>query len=203
MTHTCVSKLCHRWKFCINNFQAYFSGWLRRCRLWNCPQMNITEPFWWSVSIGSGNGLVPSGNKPLPEPMLTQFTCSVPNHYLKQCWFIVNWIHMKKAYDSVECKLCKNSSHVDPLTHWGVETYRWLSEKLLNGKPLPKRTLIYCELNQRHLLLTHWSRDKMGAISQTTSSSAFSWMKILEFRLKFHWSLFLRVHLTISQHWFR
>ena len=25
-----------------------------------------------STSIGSGNGLVPSGNKPLPEPMLTQ-----------------------------------------------------------------------------------------------------------------------------------
>ena len=24
------------------------------------------------VNIGSGNGLVPSGNKPLPEPMLTQ-----------------------------------------------------------------------------------------------------------------------------------
>ena len=23
------------------------------------------------VSIGSGNGLVPSGNKPLPDPMLT------------------------------------------------------------------------------------------------------------------------------------
>ena len=23
------------------------------------------------VNIGSGNGLVPSGNKPLPEPMLT------------------------------------------------------------------------------------------------------------------------------------
>ena len=25
------------------------------------------------VNIGSGNGLVPSGNKPLPELMLTQF----------------------------------------------------------------------------------------------------------------------------------
>ena len=30
---------------------------------------------WWSVNIGSGNGLVPSGNKPLPEPMLTQISC--------------------------------------------------------------------------------------------------------------------------------
>ena len=51
------------------------------------------------------------------------------------------------------------------------------------------------------VMLTHWSRNKMDAISQTTSSSAFSWMKMFEFRLKFQWSLFLRVQLTIFQHW--
>ena len=27
---------------------------------------------WWLVNIGSGNDLVPSGKKLLPEPMLTQ-----------------------------------------------------------------------------------------------------------------------------------
>ena len=51
--------------------------------------------------------------------------------------------------------------------------------------------------------LTHWGRDEMDAISQTTFSNVFSWMKSFEFRLKFHWSLFLRVQLTIFQHWFR
>ena len=50
---------------------------------------------------------------------------------------------------------------------------------------------------------THWGRDKMAVISQATLSSAFSWKKMSEFRLKFHWSLFLRVQLTIFQHWFR
>ena len=44
---------------------------------------------------------------------------------------------------------------------------------------------------------------QMDAISQTTFSNAFSWMKMFEFRLKFHWSLFPRVKLTIFQHWFR
>ena len=44
---------------------------------------------------------------------------------------------------------------------------------------------------------------QMDAISQTTFSNAFSWMKMFEFRLKFHWSLFLRFQLTIFQHWFR
>ena len=28
-------------------------------------------------NIGSGNGLVPSGNKPLPEPMLTQIYVAI------------------------------------------------------------------------------------------------------------------------------
>ena len=51
--------------------------------------------------------------------------------------------------------------------------------------------------------LTHWGWDKMDAIFQTTFSNAFSWMKIYEFRLSFHWSLFLSVQLTIFQHWFR
>ena len=34
--------------------------------------------------------------------------------------------------------------------------------------------------------LTHWGRDKMAAIFQTTFSNVFSWMKMYEFQLKFH-----------------
>ena len=44
---------------------------------------------------------------------------------------------------------------------------------------------------------------QMDAIWQTTFSSAFSWMKMFEFLSKFHWRLFLRVKLTIFQHWCR
>ena len=36
-----------------------------------------------------------------------------------------------------------------------------------------------------HHLLTHWGRDKMAAISQTTLSNHFSLMKMFEFRLRF------------------
>ena len=43
----------------------------------------------------------------------------------------------------------------------------------------------------------------MDAIFQMTFSNGYSWMKMCEFWLKFHWSLFLRVQLTIFQHWFR
>ena len=53
------------------------------------------------------------------------------------------------------------------------------------------------------LSLRRWGRDKMASISQTTFSRAFSWVKMIDFWLKFHWSLFLRVWSTIFQHWFR
>ena len=52
-------------------------------------------------------------------------------------------------------------------------------------------------------VLTHWGWDKMTTIFQTTFSIAFSSMKMCEFRLRFHWNLFLSVKLTIFQHWFR
>ena len=50
---------------------------------------------------------------------------------------------------------------------------------------------------------THLPLDKMADISQTIHSDALSWMKNLVFWLKFQWSLFQRVHLTITQHWLR
>ena len=47
-------------------------------------------------------------------------------------------------------------------------------------------------------LLTQWGQEKTDAISQTTFSSVFSWMKTIDFRSKFHWSLILRVQLKLS-----
>ena len=39
-----------------------------------------TGHIWWLVNIGSGNGLVVSGNKPLPEPMLTKCYDAIWRH---------------------------------------------------------------------------------------------------------------------------
>ena len=62
-----------------------------------------------------------------------------------------------------------------------------------------KRQAIACTNDD----LTHWGRDKMAIILMTTFSNAFSWMKMYEFRLRFHWNLFLRGQFRIFQHWFR
>ena len=46
-------------------------------------------------------------------------------------------------------------------------------------------------------LLTHRGRDKIATISQKSFTKAFSLMKMYEFCLRFHLSLFLRVQLTV------
>ena len=44
--------------------------------------MNATGHYWWLVNIGSGNGLVPSVNKPLPEPVMTKISNAIWRHYI-------------------------------------------------------------------------------------------------------------------------
>ena len=68
-----------------------------------------------------------------------------------------------------------------------LELFKILTNELLS-KTTPASSRSQCVHS-----LTHWGRDKMAAVSQTTLSNAFSWMKMLEFRLLFQWSLFLRV----------
>ena len=59
-------------KVLVNSFQVHFIDWWLGHLSWNSFQVDVFGPHWWEVNIGSGNGLVPSGSKPLPEPMLTQ-----------------------------------------------------------------------------------------------------------------------------------
>ena len=51
--------------------------------------------------------------------------------------------------------------------------------------------------------LTQWGSVKLAAVLQTTFLNAFSLIKMYKFWLKFHWSLFLGVPLTVFQHWLR
>ena len=60
-----------------------------------------------------------------------------------------------------------------------------------DDKPLPEQMLI------------QFTDTYMQHYSQIINSNVFSWMKSFVFWFEFHWSLFLRVHLTIIQHWFR
>ena len=57
---------------------------------------------------------------------------------------------------------------------------------------------VVTKLECARISLTRWGRDEMAAIFQTTFWNEFSWIEIYEYRLKFHWGLFLRVQFTIS-----
>ena len=90
-------------------------------------------------------------------------------------------------------------------SNWNVKITVTTAGK--KSKTLEQKTIIFSGLNwsktSRSRDLTHWGRDKMAAIFQTTIWNAFSWMKMYEFRLRFHWNLFPGVQLTIFQKWFR
>ena len=118
---------------------------------------------------------------------LTQvMTCCLmaPSHYLNQCWLIIKGL----MWDSSDSNFTRGTPDISP----SIEL-KTTSLTLLRLHP--------------HLSVaiesTHWDRNKMAAIFQTTFSNAFSWMKMYKFQLRFHWSLFLRVQLAIFQHWFR
>ena len=64
----------------ISIFQSLIKGRYLEHFLWNCLHVNATRPNWWSANSGSGNGLVPSGNKPLTEPMLTPIYVAIWHH---------------------------------------------------------------------------------------------------------------------------
>ena len=110
----------------------------------------------------------------------------------------------------------------------GPVTFTWAPQKLAEPCPLGNHILshtqnvVYCldlgvisyywminvidlptSWKALPLTLTHWGLVKVAAISQTTFSNSFYWMKMYGSRLRFHWILFLRVLLTIFEHWFR
>ena len=61
------------------NFRYVIFKWIFmvEASLVKLSNMDITGLHWWSVNIGPGNGLVPPGNKPLPELMLTQIFVAI------------------------------------------------------------------------------------------------------------------------------
>ena len=152
------------------------------------------------VNIGSGNGLLLDGTKPLPEPMLT-------DHQWSPVTFILGQFHkrclshqsLKSVWKLHVLKFHSNFPGANELNHIckrGPWAFFCKGNDRVMDVTLSKSTSNKCGV------LTHWGRDKMAAISQTISS-AFSSMKMFVLWMVIHWSLFLRVQLTISHEWFR
>ena len=127
--------------------------------------------------------------------------CNVISGYLCQAitWisdYLVPWRHMKS--------LGYNELILDIIAVWGINHLPLclqMSKSTGNFLTLSDAVKLFSADGKLHSL-TQWGRNKIVAISQTFSNS-FSWMKMYEFRLIFCWNLFLKVWLTIFQHWFR
>ena len=126
------------------------------------------------------------------------------------------YIHMNSSIKTFICineyvkknafvEICNDgwpcSSFNNIASHWWMENWHLVTIPLL---------LMYCkDRSMWHAtkcnspVLTHGGRDKMTAISQTTFWKALSLMKMYEFWLRFHWSLFQKVQMAIFHHWFR
>ena len=67
-------------KLAYSNFQTQIKDRYLEYFVWNWHQVNATRPQRLLVNIASGNGLVPSGIKPLSEPTLTQIYITICHH---------------------------------------------------------------------------------------------------------------------------
>ena len=131
-----------------------------------------------------------TSNEPITESMMTEVVDVTRPDGL-------TWTPRYFSIDSSGGK-SKHATSSNATANKIVGCIAWMCVKKCSEIVISGQAWVYHET-----ALTHWRRDKMAAVSQTTLSNAFSWMKMLEFRLRFYWSLFLRVPLTIIQHWFR
>ena len=158
----------------------------------------------------------PTGDKPLSEPMiiiLLTHVCITRPQWLKTANMVSEITFQTRCIWSISSthpssislgKVCFSGYFVllpwkpSNNTMWHF-TYVSIHNPCFKSRP----NNILAAMCLPSPLLTHWGRDKMDAISQTTIWNEFSWMKVYNFCLKFHWSLFLRFELTIVQNWFR
>ena len=101
------------------------------------------------------------------------------------CVWINDWVNNGEAGD-----LRRYRIHYDVTVMFLCDSY-WTSMMISQHawRHQTTWTWLYHHLaSLGHSELTHWGRDKMAAIFQTTFSNAFYWMKLFKFRLRFHWS---------------
>ena len=136
-----------------------------------------TEPqsIWLSLNLEMASNLIMLGHQQM-QCWLQNVICSV------QVSLAIIHLIIFHNQTMVTPKLPRRSSEI--LWHWSVNRMyslhietRWCN----------------LELHPGGNLLTHWGLRKMATNLQITFLKKFSWMKIVIFGLKFHWSLLLRV----------
>ena len=140
------------------------------------------------INIGSGNSLLPDGTNPLLEPMFT---------YHQRVSLAFTWDQFHKKCSQIPSVICIRRLYFWIYDHNPPEPMSWTLECNVSSMPY------YLVKLYHHQQLTHWGQDKMAPILQTTFANEFSWIRMYEFCLRFHWSWFLRFESAIYQHWLK
>ena len=124
----------------------------------------------------------------------------IENKMLSYWWNFHQRLHQKLSFDTFEYSLSWKCQkwHISFILNGPNWFWHRVIRKDQDVKTHPSKT----KGPFHEYGLTHWGRDKMAAIFQTTFSNAFTWMEMHEFRFRFHWNLFPRFQSTKFQHWF-
>ena len=115
----------------ICNFQMDFSdGWLRHL-LWNCPNINVAGVYWWSVNIGSGNGLVPlvtSHSWANVDPDLCDHMVSLDqNELIGVIALVLQDIHHNIiAFCNISCMWTDNENNIKYMQFWCTQNHFYI-----------------------------------------------------------------------------
>ena len=123
-------------------------------------QVNATEPHHWDVNIVSGNGLVPSGNKPLPEPMFTQI--SGCHHMVSLSPIELTWLRQNGQHftdDIFKCP-CFNEDHCIAIK----VSLKFVSKSYMNNKS--SLIQLICRNRQQGITLTNAYLLWIGSLTE-------------------------------------
>ena len=114
-------------------------------------QVNATIPGWLLVDIGSDNGLMSSGNKPLPEPMLIQIRVAIWHREATigrdktALVRVVAWHRIIPTFESTNCVIIARSTSgllpSSPVVRRRIETTHGIGDAL---KITPRETYASC-----------------------------------------------------------
>ena len=165
------------------------------------PWPSVTQSFSAQMSSNAENALIVLH----PAVLLYKYYYTGPN----RAALIFGSDYIGYVYFAIDCvpgglglSKCVCIQHLLGRLYWSDQVASWSRTVMDWWRDQVLLEIVYIEYSVVKSS-AHSGRDKMAAISQTTIWNAFSWIKILKFWLKFHWSLFLMVQLTIFQHWSR
>ena len=102
----------------------------------------------------------------------------------------VNHMNAPMTVEGWSCWLINLSATVASGALLNLRSWKWMTVHLAIFFIWKHLHILLMWWTLQHL--THWVRNKMGVIFQTTFWNVFSWMKIYQFQLRCHWGLFLR-----------